>query len=261
MRTAQHSCGQRSILHALGQRCGGKQGNWHGGGKRRRARRFFFEPLEERALLAICIWEGGGSDSRWSDAANWAGGLVPGIDDDLVFRGAAVTQTENDLPAGTAFGSLSFLSSDFSIAGNSLGVSNRIFVGPQASGATIAAEVALNGAVLATIVGGPLSFSGGVSGSGSLTENGNGVLVLASTATFTGSTTIHSGATLQLGSPAALPGRRDAGPVKINGALDLAGYNATVEGLSGRGLVTTSVPGLTPVRSRASSKTDPGRWP
>lgn len=36
--------------------------------------------------------------------------------------------------------------------------------------------------------------------------------------------------------------------MKINGTLDLAGYNVTVEGLSGRGLVTTSVPGLVTLR-------------
>jgi autotransporter-associated beta strand protein len=168
---------------------------------------------------------------------------VPGAGDDLVFRGTVPTQTENDLLAGTAFRSLSFQSSDFSIAGNSFAVTRRIIVGPGASGAAIAAEVALNGAVRATIAGGPLSFLGAVSGSGSLIENGNGILVLAAGATFTGTTTILSGATLQLGAADALPSGPTAGAVRVNGTLDLAGYGATVDGLSGHGLITSSVPG------------------
>jgi RHS repeat-associated protein len=170
--------------------------------------------------------------------------LVPSGDDALVFRGTALTQTENDLPAGTPFRSLTFLSSDFSISGNRLVVTDQIFVGPGASGATIAAEMDLNGSVQATIIGGPLSILGAVSGTGSLTGNGNGVLVLGASATFTGTTTIQSGATLQLASADALPGAANAGAVKVNGTLDLAGYSATVDGLSGRGLITSSVPGL-----------------
>jgi hypothetical protein len=47
------------------------------------------------------------------NAANWAPGVVPGGNDELVFRGTALTETENGLPAGTTFHPLLFLSSNF----------------------------------------------------------------------------------------------------------------------------------------------------
>jgi autotransporter-associated beta strand protein len=194
-------------------------------------------------LLSLCVWDGGGNNNHWSNPANWWAGLVPDANDDLVFRGTALTQTENDLPSGTAFRSLSFLSNDFSVAGNSLAVTNRIFVGPGASETTIAAEVGLNGTVHATLVGGSLLLSGGVSGSGSLSEDGIGILILGAGASYTGTTMIQRGATLQLGAADALPSGPTAGAVKVNGTLDLAGYSATVDGLSGHGLVTSSAPG------------------
>jgi len=89
-----------------------------------------------------------------------------------------------------------------------------------------------------------LSLSGVVSGSGGLFENGNGILVLEAGAAYTGNTTIQGGATLQLGCADALPSGQDAGSVRVNGTLDLGGYSTTVVGLRGRGLVTSSAPGL-----------------
>ena len=198
MRKTRPSCEQTGILHALGLARRGKCGK-SGGLKRQRSRRVFFEHLEQRTLLSLCVWDGGGNNNHWSNPANWWAGLVPDANDDLVFRGTALTQTENDLPSGTAFRSLSFLSNDFSVAGNSLAVTNRIFVGPGASETTIAAEVGLNGTVHATLVGGSLLLSGGVSGSGSLSEDGIGILILGAGATYTGTTMIQHGATLQLG--------------------------------------------------------------
>jgi RHS repeat-associated protein len=194
-------------------------------------------------MLSVCVWDGDGGDNRWSNPANWRAGVTPSANDDLVFGLAALTETENDLPAGTAFRSLWFLSQDYSIAGNSLGVTSRILVGPWTAGATIAADLALLGAVEATIVGGPLSLSGVVSGSGSLTENGNGVLIVSAGATFTGNATIQDGATLRFACPDALPSGPSAGMVEVNGTLDLAGYSATVNGLSGDGLITSSATG------------------
>jgi YD repeat-containing protein len=41
-----------------------------------------FEPLEDRRLLALVTWDGGGGDDRWENAANWTGDVVPGAMDD-----------------------------------------------------------------------------------------------------------------------------------------------------------------------------------
>lgn len=93
MRKAQQSCGPRGILHGLGW---GRRGTCGKCGKtpRAKSRQVFFEPLEERALLSLCVWDGGGNNNLWSNAANWQAGVVPSVDDALVFRGTARTQTD-----------------------------------------------------------------------------------------------------------------------------------------------------------------------
>jgi hypothetical protein len=50
--------------------------------------RLAFEPLEQRHLLAIIAWDGGGDGTNWHDAANWVGDLVPGISDNAVIPAA-----------------------------------------------------------------------------------------------------------------------------------------------------------------------------
>jgi hypothetical protein len=47
-----------------------------------RRRLLGFEPLEDRRLLALVTWDGGGGDDRWENAANWTGDAVPGATDD-----------------------------------------------------------------------------------------------------------------------------------------------------------------------------------
>ena len=39
--------------------------------------------LETRTLLAAVSWDGGGGDFQWSNAANWSGDVLPGVDDDV----------------------------------------------------------------------------------------------------------------------------------------------------------------------------------
>ena len=40
-------------------------------------RTFSIEPLEERALLSVCTWDGGGGNNLWSNAANWSNDTLP----------------------------------------------------------------------------------------------------------------------------------------------------------------------------------------
>jgi len=49
-----------------------------------KARHLLFEPLEERQLLAIVTWDGGGDGRSWGDAANWSGNALPTKDDDVI---------------------------------------------------------------------------------------------------------------------------------------------------------------------------------
>ena len=81
--------------------------------------------------------------------------------------------------------------------------------------------------------GGNTTFSGVLSGGGSLVKAGDGIFILSGQNTFTGGTTI-TGGTLQLGAEGSLP---MAGAVQIGdlavgfGTLDLNGYDLTLSSL------------------------------
>src|SRR5688500_7344821 len=42
------------------------------------------EALEDRRLLALVTWDGGGGDLRWDNALNWSGDVTPQSGDDAV---------------------------------------------------------------------------------------------------------------------------------------------------------------------------------
>ena len=99
-----------------------------------------------------------------------------------------------------------------------------------------------------------------ISGTGGLTKITNpGTLTLSNTTNnYNGDTTISAG-TLVLGADAVLPdfGSGSTGNVIVNGTLDMAGHNDTLNGLSGTGTVDNSVAGgpftLTVGNNNASS--------
>jgi fibronectin-binding autotransporter adhesin len=82
-----------------------------------------------------------------------------------------------------------------------------------------------------------LTMSGVATGTGGLTKNGPGTLVLSGANTYSGGTVVNAG-TLRAGSTNAF-GPANPGPMTVNTAatLDLAGNNNTVGGLNGSGSV------------------------
>jgi len=46
--------------------------------------RLYVEPLEDRRLLAVFTWDGGGGDLFWNNPLNWDADALPGIGDDVV---------------------------------------------------------------------------------------------------------------------------------------------------------------------------------
>ena len=84
-------------------------------------------------------WDGGGVDWDWRTPANWDGSIVrpsaPDPGDTLVFPvGPAKRQTTNDFGAGTNFTALIFSGQDYSVGGNSIGLSNGISSTAASSG-------------------------------------------------------------------------------------------------------------------------------
>jgi autotransporter-associated beta strand protein len=80
-----------------------------------------------------------------------------------------------------------------------------------------------------------------IAGNGGLTKSGSGTLILGGANTYTGGTTVMQG-TLALGSSGALPSGND---LAVNSVLDLHGYAANVNGLSGGGVIVNNAPGTT----------------
>jgi hypothetical protein len=55
------------------------------------------------------IWNGGGGDDNWNNAANWNGNLpVPGPEYDLQFGGTTRLTPFNDFPAASDFRDITF---------------------------------------------------------------------------------------------------------------------------------------------------------
>jgi len=78
------------------------------------------------------IWDGGGgSDTSWLTAANWAGDIVPAPGDSLEFPSAVHVTSSNDFPAGMIFHSITFSgigsnSTARAISGNAIQLTGNI---------------------------------------------------------------------------------------------------------------------------------------
>ncbi len=114
------------------------------------------------------------------------------------------------------------------ISGGSLQIAGAGLLG----GGNYNAAIVDNGALVVNTLGNQ-TFGGAISGSGSLTQGGPGILALFASSTYSGSTTV-SGGTLQLGVNGALPASTT---LTLNGTLDMNGCSTTISTLSGSGAV------------------------
>jgi autotransporter-associated beta strand protein len=159
-----------------------------------RKRSFGIERLEDRELLSVCIWNGGGNNNLWTNAANWAGHAAPVAGDTLQFSGNARTATHNDYAAGTSFASIEFAGNNFSISGNAVTLSGSIIVDAGVSGSIISENIALGGSVIANVANAEsLTISGVLSGGNSFTKLGEGTLTLTGANTYTGDSATSEG--------------------------------------------------------------------
>ncbi len=190
-----------------------------------------FALLALNAGAATRTWSGIVS-GNWSFAANWAGGVVPGNGDSLVFP-ASVSRvaTTNDL--ALQLSSISFSGSNYVLNGNAIALSGGItlnnfrgtntiqfsidnLTGQTFSCVNTSAVLVINGDLVQEVSAlvadgaGTNIFNGVISGNGGVTKNGSGVLRYGGVAanTYAGTTTVNSGL-LQLaksGGAAAIAG-------------------------------------------------------
>ena len=197
----------------------------------------------------------GGSGASLTVAG--VGGLILGgantYNSGTLILGGSVTASNNSSPLGTGPVAMSPASGTAalsltgtgpaigSLSSSGAGTSSIILGSAANSSAT---TLTVNNAALTTFGGsiGDLSQTNPAA-IGSLVLSGTGMLTLAGSNTYTGSTTVASG-TLQLGSAAALYAGPATGNATITGTLDLNGNNAGVAGLSGAGAILSSVSGV-----------------
>jgi autotransporter-associated beta strand protein len=192
------------------------------------ARHLMIENLENRELLSICTWTGGGTDNNWSSSANWQNNQAPVSGDALVFQGTTRINTNNDLTS-TSFNSLTFNgTSNFTIDGNAIAISGS---GPSITvnqAATIMIDPAINSAsVLLTYVNnssGTLVLNGDVNSSSLFLKNGGGALQLNGAA---GCSSIQiTAGTLETGSSNRFS--NDPAISFYGGTLNLDGHDETI---------------------------------
>lgn len=199
---------------------------------------------------ATKIWDGGGSDANWTTAANWVGDVAPLANDDLVFPAAAGQQSNNNnFFILTNFNSLTFDGGAYTVGGNPFRLANGLTVngGTQTLNTAISltggqtfnfAQASLTTIAVLSVGSAGLTFAGDgnggvglISGSGGLTKNGLGAVLLASSTGFSGSITHNNGI---FAVDASIPNS----PVTIN-AGTIGGGDLGFSGFGGTGTVGT----------------------
>jgi autotransporter-associated beta strand protein len=217
--------------------------------------------LSTSAAAATHTWDGGGSNSSWTTAANWAGDVAPSAGDDLIFPAdAAQLSNSNNFPILTRFNSITFTGGDYVINGNpvTLGAGIRAEAGTQAVNIpvnlaaaqsftsdgsallTVNLLVNTNGFLLRLDGTGLTAVLALITGSGGVTKDGTGAALLFSGNTYTGPTTVLNGILAVDGSQpnsaaevngGALGGTGTVGPVTVTTGVVSAGTVTSPTGI------------------------------
>ena len=209
--------------------------------------RAFCEALESRRMMAV--WTGAGTDTNFSDGANWLGGRAPA-------GGAPVT-----FPAG-AFGTVVTVDTNVTVGAMEFDASYTLSspAGTSGTGTTIALDGSIDVTAGDTVINTPialdqmptitvanpatLTLNGVVSdnmggNAFGITETGTGTLILASNSgdTYTGATNVNGGTLV------------DAVDTTLDSAVSVAAGasfigDSTIESLTGTGGTYSAATGI-----------------
>jgi autotransporter-associated beta strand protein len=200
------------------------------------------------AAAASRIWNGGSAtDNNALTAANWTTSVAPKVGDTLVFDGSTRLAPNNDLPADTILGGITFNSTAgaFTLSGNAITLSGNITdnaAAPQTINLSIRPDAIRTVSVAS---GGTLTIGGSVTGSNGIIKAGAGTLVLAGSNTFTGGLIINGGL-VQLANAGALNSASPMsvlfGPAAVAAStLQLNGNNLTITNLNTTGTFSATI--------------------
>lgn len=240
--------------------------------------------LSPAAQAATSTWTGAGADDNWTTAANW-GGTAPSAGDDLVFPGGTPRLSpNNDFPANTSFNSISFTgaSGGYTLLGNAIQLVAGISAANGAGNSTVQLPIALTasqtfsctipgpsdrlsisgtvdlGAFTLTLdsAGGSiLSMNGVVSGAGSMTSIGSGVVFIDANCTYTGPTNVSAGNFVLAGSSLSLSSvvTVTGGLLQFANGASVGPVNATAGNVACEGGGTSQIGNVTDLTLAAGS--------
>jgi autotransporter-associated beta strand protein len=195
-------------------------------------------------FLSRQTWDGGGTDTNWTTAANWVGDAAPVAGDDLVFPANALQfTTNNNYFILTNFNSIT-IDGSYTIGGNPLRLAGGLTVnsGTQAINTAISLSggqtFTANGFSVTTIavlsvggagltIDGSGSFGIGlISGASQIIKNGTGASLIASASSYSGAINVNNGIFVV---DAAIPNSVVTvnNPNVTTGTLGLSGFGGT----------------------------------
>lgn len=141
------------------------------------------------------VWDGGGADNYWNNAANWGGNLpAPSTSSDLEFQGTTRLTPENDFPANSSFRAITFSpgAGSFNLSGNRVTLAGHIT--NNSSGLqTINLPLSISASRYVATMAGDLTLGGAISGNGGLQVVGSGKTTLTGVSTYTNLTYVNGG--------------------------------------------------------------------
>lgn len=157
----------------------------------------FVAALSSAQAQSPSIWNGGGADDFWNNAANWGGNVpVPGTAYDLRFGGTTRLTPVNDFTAASNFRHFTFDAGAgaFTLGGNSITL-NGNFTNNSSSPQTINLPIALAGTAARTVAAaaGNIAYGGAITGNGGLLLVGPGSVTLSAQNVFTNYVYVNGG--------------------------------------------------------------------